>query len=72
MSSAGAHRAWFHLYNLLATVASSSQQQGKDFGQAFAAAVEQFLQTSTIGEYERRLEMVQTLRYANCDSRLSL
>ena len=61
-ANAGAHRAWFHLYNLLSTIASDIQQSILDLGQAFAVAVEQFIQTATLGEFERRMQMVQTLR----------
>lgn len=59
---AGAHQAWFHLHGLLSTLQSEAAASSGSLAQGFAAAVEQFLQSATVGEFARRLDMVQTLR----------
>ena len=67
--AAGAHSTWFHLYRLVleqppdmhATAEEGLQQERV---QRVALAVEQFLQTSTVGEYEQRLSMVWSFRFA--------
>ena len=72
---AGAHRTWFHLYRLVLSTpeptkdteeAQNKSQQAQHAQQArqVALAVEQFLQTSTVGEFSRRLEMVWSFRSA--------
>ena len=72
--AAGAHSTWFHLYRLvleqppdMQDTAEEGQQQ--DRLHRAALAVEQFLQTSTVGEYEQRLSMVWSFRFALCSCR---
>lgn len=62
---------FFHLRRLLMVDAQQAAGQAADAGQGqepatsgfaeVAVALEQFLQTSTLGEFERRLEMVPSL-----------
>ena len=66
--AAGAHRTWFHLYRLVLEqppdmhiTAEAGQEEERV--QRVALAVEQFLQTSTVGEYEQRLSMVWSFRF---------
>ena len=68
--AAGAHSTWFHLYRLVLEQPSDMQPTTAEEGQEeqrvqrVALAVEQFLQTSTVGEYEQRLSMVWSFRCA--------
>lgn len=61
----GAHRTWFHLYRLVLErpPEAHTEEEMQQQTQQVAAAVEQFLQTSTVGEYEQRLNMVWSFRY---------
>ncbi len=61
---------WFHLYRLVLEqpVEAEAQEEGQQQVQQVALAVEQFLQTSTVGEYERRLDMVWSFRSASLSS----
>ena len=75
---AGAHRSWFHLYRMLmlpppapdAAPAGCSdgphaqlddQQKQR---QQRAVALEQFMQSSPLGEYRRRLDLLWVFRWA--------
>ncbi|KAL0028971.1 hypothetical protein WJX77_009058 [Trebouxia sp. C0004] len=62
--AAGAHRTWFHLYRLVLEQPpeAHAEEEGRQQIQQVAIAVEQFLQTSTVGEYEQRLNMVWSFR----------
>eukprot|EP00884_Botryococcus_braunii_P010665 jgi/Botrbrau1/195/Bobra.0022s0175.1 len=71
--AAGAHRMFFHLRRLLlvppeagsgsGTASDGRIEEGGTAGIAdVAIAIEQFLQTSTLGEFERRLNMVWSFR----------
>ena len=69
--AAGAHSTWFHLYRLVLQQppdmhATAEQGQQQERVQQVALAVEQFLQTSTVGEYEQRLGMLWSFRFALC------
>lgn len=73
--AAGAHSTWFHLYRLVLEqpqgVPSTAQEGLGEKAEAervqqVALAVEQFLQTSTVGEYEQRLSMVWSFRFVLC------
>lgn len=70
LMAAGAHSTWFHLYRLVVKQPSDMQPTTAEEGQEeqrvqrVALAVEQFLQTSTVGEYEQRLSMVWSFRCA--------
>ena len=71
MVVAGAHSTWFHLYRLVLEQppdipATAEKGQQQEQVQRVALAVEQFLQTSTVGEYEQRLSMVWSFRFALC------
>lgn len=77
--AAGAHSTWFHLYRLVLEppqdVQSTPQEGQEETGekervQRVALAVEQFLQTSTVGEYEQRLNMVWSFRSVVCTCHL--
>ncbi len=71
---AGAHRSWFHLYRVLlledgrdgAARAPGANGNGAADGEAVrrsaAVAVEQFVQTAPLGEFERRLELLHSFR----------
>ena len=63
----GAHRTWFHLYRLVLEQPpeAATEEEGRHQIQQVAVAVEQFLQTSTVGEYEQRLNMVWSFRYVS-------
>ncbi len=63
----GAHRTWFHLYRLVLEQPpeADAEEEERQQIQQVAAAVEQFLQTSTVGEYEQRLNMVWSFRYVS-------
>lgn len=56
--AAGAHKFWFHLYRIiiLRDLATESALQSA------ATVLEQFLQTASLGEFERRLTMLTTFR----------
>lgn len=60
----GAHCTWFHLYRLVLEQPPEvhAEEEERQQIQQVAAAVEQFLQTSTVGEYEQRLNMVWSFR----------
>ncbi|KAL0049173.1 hypothetical protein WJX82_008148 [Trebouxia sp. C0006] len=62
--AAGAHCTWFHLYRLVLEQPPEvhAEEEERQQIQQVAAAVEQFLQTSTVGEYEQRLNMVWSFR----------
>lgn len=67
---AGAHRTWFHLYRLVLEQPqeppeAQPEEAAHQQVQQVALAVEQFLQTSTVGEYDRRLNMVWSFRCAS-------
>ena len=68
----GAHRTWFHLYRLVmeqlgeGEAEEAKQEEAQQQTQQVALAVEQFLQTSTVGEYEQRLSMVWSFRCFVC------
>ena len=67
----GAHRTWFHLYRLVMEQPGEGETEGREEEaqqqtQQVALAVEQFLQTSTVGEYEQRLNMVWSFRCVIC------
>ncbi|KAK9809153.1 hypothetical protein WJX72_010301 [[Myrmecia] bisecta] len=64
--AAGAHRTWFHLYRILAggqaaQAADGTVAEAPQLGDT-ALAIEQFLQSATLGEFERRLQMVCSFR----------
>ena len=76
---AGAHRSWFHLYRMLmlprpqpdgappddatgAQHAELDEQQKQQ--QQRAVAVEQFMQSAPLGEYQRRLDLLWAFRWA--------
>ena len=69
---AGAYQTWFHLYRLIFGASeaaqdsegSSAEAQQAQQVQQVALAVEQFLQTSTVGEYRQRLDMIWSFRSA--------
>ncbi len=63
----GAHRTWFHLYRLVLEQPpeADAEEEERQQIQQVAAAVEQFLQTSTVGEYEQRLNMVWSFRWVS-------
>lgn len=55
---AGAHRSWFHLYRLIV----ADQNRSPESYQETATILEKFLQTASLGEFERRLDMLATFR----------
>ena len=61
---AGAHRTWFHLYRLVLENPQTPQsgEQAQQQTEQVGLAVEQFLQTSTVGEWEQRLDMLWSFR----------
>ncbi len=63
----GAHRTWFHLYRLVLEQPpeADAEEEERQQIQQVAAAVEQFLQASTVGEYEQRLNMVWSFRWVS-------
>jgi len=65
----GADRTWFHLYRLVLEQPpeADAEEEGRQQIQQVAVAVEQFLQTSTVGEYEQRLNMVWSFRWVSSD-----
>lgn len=65
-ATAGAHRTWFHLLGLLIEQPSrngvdalSEEEQDKQLSQ-LAVAIEQFLQSATLGEFAKRLRLLST------------
>ncbi len=52
--AAGAHHSWFHLYRTLLL------RDAALLDQSAATAVQQYLQTATLGEFAERLTMVKT------------
>ena len=64
--SAGAHRTWFHLLGLLIEQPSRGavdslpvEEQDAQLSQ-LAVAIEQFLQSATLGEFAKRLALLAT------------
>ena len=57
---AGAHRSWFHLYRMLMMHGAADSIAGEH---DMAIAVEQFMQSATLGEYQRRLHLMWTFRW---------
>ncbi len=70
----GAHRTWFHLYRLVLEQPpeADAEEEGRQQIQQVAVAVEQFLQTSTVGEYEQRLNMVWSFRFVSVYMQLTV
>ena len=76
---AGAHRTWFHLLGLLIEQPSRSGVQGlpeeeqeQQLSQ-LAVAIEQFLQSATLGEFAKRLRLLSTFeRHVQAQVRASL
>jgi len=70
----GAHRTWFHLYRLVLEQPpeADAEEEERQQIQQVAAAVEQFLQTSTVGEYEQRLNMVWSFRFVSVYMQLTV
>ena len=56
---AGAHRSWFHLYRMLMAPSEANADAAE---LDMAVAVEQFMQSATLGEYQRRLDLIWTFR----------
>ena len=52
--------SWFHLYRLL--LPGQELDQDRNHAQSLAAAVEQFMQSSPVGEYQSRLDLVWNFR----------
>jgi hypothetical protein len=82
---AGAHRSWFHLYRVLlledardGAARAPGADAGADGGavdgaaarRSAAVAVEQFVQTAPLGEFERRLELLHSFRRGAASSAL--
>ena len=67
--AAGAHRTWFHLYRLVLEHPQvfQRQQEAQQQIEQVGLAIEQFLQTSTVGEWEQRLDMLWSFRSASTD-----
>jgi len=70
----GADRTWFHLYRLVLEQPpeADAEEEGRQQIQQVAVAVEQFLQTSTVGEYEQRLNMVWSFRFVSVYMQLTV
>ena len=76
---AGAHRTWFHLLGLLieqpsrsAAQALPQEEQEAQLSQ-LAVAIEQFLQSATLGEFALRLRLLSTFeRHVQAQVRASL
>lgn len=62
LCDAEAHKSWFHLYRLL--LPDQENVEDRNHAESLAAAVEQFMQSSPMGEYQRRLDLVWSFRYA--------
>ena len=62
LCTAEANKSWFHLYRLL--LPGQELEQGSNHAQSLAAAVEQFMQSSPVGEYQSRLDLVWSFRCA--------
>lgn len=54
---AGANSSWFHLFRMLLINDSSEDEAA---AVSVATTVEQFLQTASLGEFEKRLDMIST------------
>lgn len=62
---AEAHSSWFHLYRLL--LPDQGPAQDSNHAEGLAAAIEQFMQSASLGEYQRRLDLVWSFRQASLD-----
>ena len=64
--SEGAHRTWFHLLGLLIeqptrkSVSAQSMEEQDSQLSHLAVAIEQFLQSATLGEFDKRLRLLST------------
>ena len=58
----GANSSWFHLFRMLVTQHPISDEASQET----ASTMEQFLQTASLGEFERRLELIATFRSVVC------
>ena len=66
--------SWFHLYRLLLPPGQELDED-RNHAQSLAAAVEQFMQSSPVGEYQSRLDLLWNFRcvqstFATCRSYL--
>ena len=62
---AGANQSWFHLYEVVQPPAVDTAELNADGGVALSAAgtaLEQFMQTATLGEYSARLALLASFR----------
>ena len=61
---AGSAQAWFHLMELLLPTLEGAQQAPSLAPDALAAALDDFVQASTLGQCAQRLHMLATFRCA--------
>ncbi|KAK9833665.1 hypothetical protein WJX74_002204 [Apatococcus lobatus] len=58
----GASQSWFHLYQMMDDVAHSDSKSNGDAFQLLSSSAEDFMQTSTLGEYAMRLRLINSFR----------
>ena len=58
--AAGAHASWFHLHRLL--LPNNEAAQDETHAESLSVAMEQFMQSSSLGELHRRLDLLWSFR----------
>ena len=58
--TAGAHASWFHLHRLL--LPNHETALDRSHAESLSVAMEQFMQSSSLGEFQRRLDLLWSFR----------
>ena len=62
-ATAGASQGWFHLYQMMDNATVPAEEDGTDAMQLLSSSAEDFVQTSTLGEFKARLGLINSFRY---------
>ena len=58
----GAAQSWFHLYQMMDHAMQGTSKADQEAFRLLSSSAEDFMQTSTLGEYAMRLRLINSFR----------